>query len=83
MDKYKEGVVMNLLEHYIEQVISIENVNKEWEEHMQDTFPGYKETDPMLEVKMVVDCYGNKKETKKYFHKSQWEVIQKQGYYIG
>lgn len=73
---------MNLLEHYIEKVISVVDVTKEWEEYMQEENPNFVETDPMLEIKMIVNCYGSIQETKQWFHKSEWDKIQEQGYYM-
>ena len=49
---------MNLLEHYIEHIISVVDVTKEWEKCMQ-------EEDHML-----------------WYHKSEWDKIQEQGYYM-
>lgn len=73
---------MNLLEHYIEKVISVEDVTKEWEEYMKEEDPNFVETDPMLEIKMIVNCYGSIQETKQWFHKTVWDKIQEQGYYM-
>ena len=73
---------MNLLEHYIEKVISVVDVTKEWEKCMQEEDPNFVETDPMLEIKMIVNCYGSIQETKQWFHKSEWDKIQEQGYYM-
>ena len=69
---------MSLLEHYIEKIISVEDVTKKWEEYIQEEVT----SDSMLEVKMLVNCYGNINETTKWFHKSEWEKIQEQGYYM-
>lgn len=73
---------MNLLEHYIEKVISVVDVTKEWEKCMQEENPNFVETDHMLEIKMLVNCYGNIKETTQCYHKSEWDKIQEQGYYV-
>ena len=73
---------MNLLEHYIEKVISAVDVTKEWEKCMQEEDPNFVETDPMLQVAIIVNCYGQITGTTKMFHKSEWDKIQKQGYYM-
>ena len=73
---------MNLLEHYIEEVISVEDVTKEWEKYMQKENPNFVETDPMLQVSIIVNCYGQTTGTTKMFHQSEWDKIQKQGYYM-
>lgn len=69
---------MNLVEYYIEKVISVEDVTKEWKEYVrvEDL------NNPMLEIKMLVNCYGNIKETIKWFYKQEWEKIKKRGYYL-
>lgn len=73
---------MNLLEHYIEKVISVKDVTKEWEEYIQEEEPNFVETDHMLEIKMIVNCYGSIQETTQWFHKTVWDKIQEQGYYM-
>ena len=32
---------MNLLEHYIKEIISVEDVTKEWEKYMQEKDPNF------------------------------------------
>lgn len=61
---------MNLLEHYIDKIISEDfiinpNNNKEY----------YK-------VKMIIDCYGSKSETTQIFSVDDWKVIKQKGYYM-
>lgn len=73
---------MNLLEHDIKKVISVEDVTKEWEKCMQEEDPNFVETDPMLQVAIIVNCYGQTTGTAKMFHKSEWDKIQEQGYYM-
>lgn len=73
---------MNLLEHYIEHIVSVEDVTKEWKEYMKEEDPNFVETDTMLEIKMIVNCYGSIQETKQWFHKTVWDKIQEQGYYM-
>ena len=73
---------MNLLEHYIEKVISVNDVTKEWEKCMQKEDPNYIELDPMLQVEIIVNCYGQTTGTIKTLHKSEWDKIQEQGYYM-
>ena len=73
---------MNLLEHYIEHIISVDDVTKEWEKYMQEEDPNFIETDPMLQVEIIVNCYGQTIVATKMFHKSEWDKIQEQGYYM-
>lgn len=61
---------MNLLEHYIEKIISedfIINPNNDKEYY---------------KIKMTVDCYGNKSETTQIFCVDDWKAIKQKGYYM-
>ena len=74
---------MNLLEHYIKEVISVEDVTEEWENFMRKDDPNFVENDPMLKVEMIVSCYSSMiYETIKTLHKSEWDKIKEQGYYM-
>ena len=73
---------MNLLEHYIKEIISVEDVTKEWEKCMQEEDPNFVETDSMLEIKVLVNCMGVEEYNILCRHKSEWEKIQEQGYYM-
>lgn len=74
---------MNLLEHYIEKVISVEDVTKEWEKYIQETEdPNFIETDSMLEINILSNCMGVEKYNILWYHKSEWDKIQEQGYYM-
>ena len=74
---------MNLLEHYIKEIISVEDVTKEWENFMRKDDPNFVENDPMLKVEMIVSCYSNMiYGTIKTLHQSEWDKIQEQGYYM-
>ena len=73
---------MNLLAHYIEKVISVKDVTKEWEKCMQEEDPNYIELDPMLKIKVLVNCMGVEEYNILWHHKSGWDKIQEQGYYM-
>jgi hypothetical protein len=73
---------MNLLEHYIEKVVSVEDVTKEWEDFMRKDIPNFVETDPMLEIKILINCMGIEEYNILWYHKSEWDKIQEQGYYV-
>lgn len=74
---------MNLLEHYIEKIISVKDVTQEWEKYMQVTEdPNFVETDPMLEINILVNCMGVEEYHILWYHKSEWDKIQEQGYYM-
>ena len=36
----------------------------------------------MLQVAIIVNCYGQTEGITKMFHKSEWDKIQEQGYYM-
>lgn len=73
---------MNLLEHYIKEVISVVDVTKEWEDFMRKDIPNFVETDPMLEIKILINCMGIEEYNILWYHKSEWDKIQEQGYYM-
>lgn len=60
---------MNLLEHYIKEVIKETN---------RKTHRG---TD-IVEVEMIINCYGVKEQTTHIFLPSEWEQAKKDGYYL-
>lgn len=62
---------MNILEHYIEEVISVEEVpRQEW---MDQKY---------LNVKLVANCYGCVQEYERLFGENEWKKIQEQGYFM-
>lgn len=68
---------MNLLEHYIKEVYNVEDITEEFKKKV-----GRNPVDPMVAVKMRVDCYGVEKDTEEIFRVPQWEEVKKQGYYM-
>ena len=60
---------MNLLEHYIEKIIK---ETKHKTQHGTD----------IVEVEMIIDCYGVKEQTTHLFLPSEWEKAKKDGYYM-
>ncbi len=69
---------MNILEQYIKEVYSVEDVSKEAEKHGIPVG-----NDRMLCVRMRVDCYGSKFDVEKIFRASEWEDVKKKGYFMG
>ena len=65
---------MNLLEHYIKEVISIEEfkINETWAEEID-----------FVKVKFITDCHGNIRTEERIFKVHQWNSIAKVGYYMG
>lgn len=68
---------MNLLEHYILEVYSAEDITEKFKERI-----GCYPKEDMLAVKARVVCYGKEKDIEKVFFASEWEEAQKQGYYM-
>ena len=60
---------MNLLEHYIDEVIKETNLKTPYG------------TD-IVEVEMMIDCYGVRVRTTHMFLPSEWEKAKKDGYYM-
>lgn len=60
---------MNLLEHYIREVIK---ETKRKTQHGTD----------IVEVEMVIDCYGITERTTHIFLPGEWEQAKAQGYYM-
>ncbi len=61
---------MNLLEHYIDKIIK---------ETKRKTPQGID----VVEVEMVIDCYGAKEHITHMFLASEWKKAKKDGYYMG
>lgn len=68
---------MNLLEHYIKEVYSVEDITEEFKRNA-----GHAPCRPMVKAKMRVNCYGIEEDTESTFFADEWETAQKQGYYM-
>lgn len=68
---------MNLLEHYIKEIYSVEDITEEFKKKV-----GRNPVDSMVAVKMRINCYGVEEDTEEIFRVPQWEEIKKQGYYL-
>lgn len=68
---------MNITEHWITKVHSVEDVTKKYEELV-----GRQLEQPALKVTMKINCYGTEEKTTQYFLQKEWEHALKQGYYI-
>lgn len=62
---------MNLLEHYIDKIISEEKVKNP------------ENGNEYYRINAIVDCYGAKEEINRLFLIGEWEKAKKQGYYMG
>lgn len=66
---------MNLIETYLEELISVKDYTEEWTKEFKDrTF---------VLVNAKWNCYGREYEEEKLFNNWQWEAIQRDGYYLG
>lgn len=66
---------MNLIETYLIEVISIEDYVKEWTKKYSDrTF---------VKVKAKWKCYGREFVKEDVYDNLEWELILKEGYYLG
>ena len=65
---------MNLLEHYIKEVISIEElkINETWAKGID-----------FVKVKITTNCYGDIRTEEKIFTVLEWNYVAKAGYYLG
>ena len=65
---------MNLLENYIKEVISIEElkINETWAKGID-----------FVKVKITTDCYGDIRTEERIFTVQKWNSIAKAGYYLG
>lgn len=67
---------MNLLEHYIKNVICIEDIT----DNYQRKFGTVDE--PIYRIKMTVNCYGCKTTEEVVWRKSTYETNIQKGYYL-
>ena len=65
---------MNLLKHYIEKVISIEEfkIDETWAKGID-----------FVKVKITTNCYGDIRTEERIFTVREWNSITKVGYYLG
>ena len=85
---------MNLLEHYIDEVLSVKDITENYIEHMMKYYEEDKDkdmksylnnvilNDRVYEVVMNIDCYGRKENTKCFWRKSEYENNIRKGYYL-
>ena len=68
---------MNLLEHYIKEIHSVQDISDKYEKAIR-----HKSKEPLYEVDVTVDCYGVVERMKKIMSKSALEQAKKQGYFL-
>ncbi|WP_143322828.1 hypothetical protein [Clostridium sp. HBUAS56010] len=75
---------MNLVECYIENVLSVVDKTPEFVTYMQTDggYPDFVPGEPYLEVLCNVNCYGSKTTETHLWKKSDYEKYLEQGYYL-
>ena len=85
---------MNLLEHYINKVISVEDVTDKYIERMMKYYDDKEDLeglsdflnnilgDKIYEVVINTDCYGVRETVKLFWRKSEYETNISRGYYL-
>ena len=68
---------MNLLEHYIKEIHSVQDVSDKFEKATESELK-----EPLYEVDVTFDCYGVVERTRKIMSKSEFEQAKKQGYFL-
>ncbi len=68
---------MNLLEHFLVEVIKIEKFDEDWTEEY------WAKDKDWLWVTATFACYGRKDTHRRVYSREQWDNIVKQGYYLG
>ena len=68
---------MNLLEHYIKEIHSVQDVSDKFEKAT-----GSELKEPLYEVDVTFDCYGVVERMRKFMSKSEFEQAKKQGYFL-
>lgn len=66
---------MNILEHYIKNIHSVEPYTAEWTSEFPDR--------EFIKVNMTTNCYGCEQTKDHIFNTAEWANIQEQGYYMG
>lgn len=66
---------MNLLEHYIKDILSVEEYSAEWTKEFPER--------SFVKVKITYECYGRVETGIHVWNTDQWESIQQKGYFMG
>ena len=68
---------MNLLEHYINKIHSVQDISDKYEKAIRQ-----KPKEPLYEVDITVDCYGVVERKREIMSKSDFKKAKKQGYFL-
>nr|DAD56829.1 MAG TPA: hypothetical protein [Caudoviricetes sp.] len=64
---------MNLLEHYIEEVVLEKPFKADWTKQHKDKF---------VEIEMIVNVHGGLSSAHKIFTVDKWKEVKEKGFYI-
>lgn len=67
---------MNILEHYIVEILSVEPCTEEW------TSQDWVKDKNFLTIRVITDCYGCIEERKTVETVEGWERIKDRGYFM-
>ena len=73
---------MNLVESYVEKIISERDITNEIRCYFKQKGIIYDNKLKYIELKMVVNCYGIVKEVKKIVNEEECNSIKALGYYL-
>lgn len=68
---------MNLLEHYIKEIHSIQDVTNRFMENV-----GHMPHEPLYKIDLTYNCYGKIERDVKHFFKTEWEDVREKGYFM-
>ena len=68
---------MNLLEHYIKEIHSVQDISDKYKKAIRQ-----KPKEPLYEVDVTFDCYGVVERKRRIMSKSALEQAKKQGYFL-
>ena len=74
---------MNLIEHYIKEVLSVKDITEEYKEIIKVYYEDIVIDEPVYEVKMKINCYGREETVIVVWDKSEYEGNINRGYYMG
>ena len=72
----------NLVEIYIKEILLVKDITDEYATRMKRFNSDFFIEEPIYEVTMNVDCYGNKESVVKIWTKSEYETNVEKGYYM-
>lgn len=73
---------MNLIEHYINNVLSVRDITEEYTIRMKRFNKDFFIGEPIYEVEMDINCYGVKEVVIEVWTKSEYEAHVQRGYYM-